>query len=103
MSSADEKPKTWIGRWYHRLWAGRPEVEKKRINSLVVLVLYTVGFIYFIVYLSILNSVNRNKTGTTVKHWWGGDPPELVQLKEEQEREIEASFKLLRKPVSGGR
>jgi len=103
MSSDEQTPRTWIGRLYKRWWADRPLADKKRINSLIVLVLYTFGFIYFVIYLSILNSVNRNKTGTTVKNWFGGDPPELVRLREEQEKEIRDSFNLLRKPVSGGR
>jgi hypothetical protein len=100
--SSEEKPKSLIGRVYHWLWGGRPLAEKKRINSLIVLCLYTVAFLYFVIYLSILNSVNRNKTGSTVKNWFGGDPPELVRLKEQQQKDIENSFKLLRKPVSGG-
>ncbi|QPJ61112.1 MAG: hypothetical protein G3M70_04095 [Candidatus Nitronauta litoralis] len=99
----EDKPKFVIGRIYDWAWGGRPEKERKRINSLVVLGLYTFGFLYFVIYLSILNSVNRNKTGMTVKNWFGGDPPELVQLKKERQQQIDNSFKLLRKPVSGGR
>ncbi len=101
--SQEDKPKSALGRLYHRLWAGRTDAEKKRINSMFVLILYTASFVYFVIYLSILNSVNRNKTGMTVKNWFGGDPPELVRLKEERQQQIEDSYKLLRKPVSGGR
>jgi len=84
-------------------WFNKPEQERKRLKSFIPLVLYTIGFIYFVIYLSILNSVNRYNMGSTVKSWFGGDTPMLRQLKEEQEREIEESFQGLRKPVSGGR
>ncbi len=100
--SEEDQPKSVLGRIIDWLWSGRSHKEKKRINSLIVLSLYTFGFLYFVIYLSILNSVNRNKTGMTVKNWFGGDPPELVQLKKERQEQIENSFKLLRKPVSGG-
>ncbi len=101
MSSDEENPKSWVGRIYHKVWGGRTLAEKKRINSLVVLTMYTLGFLYFVIYLSILNSVNRNKTGSTVKNWFGGEPPAIIEAREEQEREIKESFKLLRKPVYG--
>ncbi|MGP0566011.1 hypothetical protein ACTRW9_01665 [Nitrospina sp. 32_T5] len=89
--------------YWKEWWFKKPETERKRLKSFIPLVLYTFGFVYFVIYLSILNSVNRYKTGDTVKSWFGGDRPELVKLKEEQEREIEKSYKALRKQVSGGR
>ncbi|NIQ02349.1 MAG: hypothetical protein GWM98_19760 [Nitrospinaceae bacterium] len=86
-----------------RWWFSKPETERKRIKSFIPLVLYTFGFLYFVIYLSILNSVNRYKSGSTVKSWFGGDRPEIVKMKERQEKEIQESFKALRKKVSGGR
>ena len=53
-------------------------------------------------YLSILKTVNRYNTGTAVKSWFGGDLPEVVLLKEQQRKDIEDSFKGMRKRVSGG-
>ena len=99
----EAQPRSFLGRWYRWIWADRSEIEKKRVNSMLVLFLYTGAFVYFVIYLSILNSVNRNNTGRTVKNWFGGDPPELVQLKKERQQQIDDSYKLLRKPVSGGR
>jgi hypothetical protein len=58
---------------------------------------------YGIIYLSILNTVNRYKTGTTVKHWFGGDNEEIKAAKIKEKRDIEESFNNLRKRVSGGR
>lgn len=89
--------------YWKEWWFSKPEQERKRLKSFIPLILYTVGFVYFVIYLSILNSVNRYNTGNTVKSWFGGDTPALVKLKEEQEKEIKESFKGLRKPVSGGR
>ena len=84
-------------------WEDKPEQERKRIRSYGPLILYTVAILYGIVYLSILNTVNRYNTGSAVKSWWGGDLPEVVQLKEQQQKDIKDSFKGLRKRVSGGR
>ncbi len=84
-------------------WQDKPEREKKRIRSFGPLILYTVAVFYGVIYLSILNTVNRYNTGTAVKSWWGGDLPEVVKLKEQQKKDIEESFKALRKRVSGGR
>ncbi len=84
-------------------WEDKSEQERKRIRSYGPLVLYTVAVLYGVVYLSILNTVNRYNTGSAVKSWFGGDLPEVVLLKEQQRKEIEASFKGMRKRVSGGR
>ena len=84
-------------------WGDKSEQERKRIRSYGPLILYTVAVLYGVVYLSILNTVNRYNTGTAVKSWFGGDLPEVVLLKEQQRKEIEDSFKGMRKRVSGGR
>ena len=84
-------------------WEDKSEQEKKRIRSYGPLFLYTVAVFYGVIYLSILNTVNRYNTGTAVKSWFGGDLPEVVLLKEQQRKEIEDSFKGMRKRVSGGR
>lgn len=88
--------------WY-RLWGHKSDAEKKRIKSFIPLLLYTVGFAYGVIYLSILNTVNRDKVGTTVKSWFGGDRPEVVAAREREKREVQESFSALRKKVSGGR
>ncbi len=88
--------------WY-RLWGHKSEAEKKRIKSYIPLLLYTFGFAYGVIYLSILNTVNRNKVGTTVKSWFGGDRPEVVAAREREKLEVKESFNLIRKRVSGGR
>ncbi len=51
--------------WY-RLWDHRSLKEKRRLRSLVPWILYGIAVFYGIIYLSILNTVNREKTGTTV-------------------------------------
>ena len=33
-----------------------------------------------------INTVNRNKVGTTVKSWFGGDRPEVVAAREQEKR-----------------
>lgn len=96
----------WLILKWRRLqewWDDKPPQEKKRVKSFFPLILYAAFVLYGVIYLSILNSVNRYKTGTTVKSWWGGDAPEIIDLKEKQAREIEESFKALRKRVSGNR
>jgi hypothetical protein len=88
---------------WHRLWGHKSEAEKKRIKSFIPLILYTFGFAYGVIYLSILNTVNRDKVGTTVKSWFGGDRPEVVAAREREKSEVLGSFSGLRKRVSGGR
>ncbi len=87
--------------WY-RLWDHRSQREKKRLRSLVPWILYGIAVFYGIIYLSILNTVNREKTGTAVKSWFGGDSQEIIDAREKEEAEIKESFKFLRKRVSGG-
>ncbi len=90
-------------RQYQAWWANKPEQEQRRLKSFLPWILYAGFVLYGVIYLSILNSVNRYRTGTTVKSWWGGDAPQIIDMKEKQAKEIEASFKGLRKRVSGNR
>lgn len=96
--SKDKKKETL----WHRLWEHKSPEEKKRVRSYVPLILYTVAVFYSVVYLSILNSVNRGKSGTTVKSWWGGDQDIFVAKREQEKKEVLDSFKAARKRVSGG-
>jgi len=84
-------------------WESKPKQEKKRLTSFLPWLLYGIVVMYGVIYLSVLSSVNRYKTGTTVKSWWGGDAPAVARMRQEQAQEIEDSFKELRKKVSGGR
>ena len=93
----DEKVTLW-----HRLWDHRSQREKKRLRSFIPWVLYGIFIFYGIIYLSILNTVNREKTGTAVKSWFGGDSQEIIDARQREESEIKESFKFLRKRVSGG-
>jgi hypothetical protein len=87
--------------WY-RLWDHKSLKEKQRLRSLVPWILYGIAVFYGIIYLSILNTVNREKTGTAVKSWFGGDRQEIIDARELEERQIKESFKSMRKRVSGG-
>jgi hypothetical protein len=93
----DEKVTLW-----HRVWGHRSQREKKRLRSFIPWVLYGIFIFYGIIYLSILNTVNREKTGTAVKSWFGGDSQEIIDARQREESEIKESFKFLRKRVSGG-
>jgi hypothetical protein len=64
--------------------------------------LYGILVFYGIIYLSILNEVNRERTGVTVKTGFGGDTQAIVDAREKEEAEIKESFKFSRKRVSGG-
>ena len=90
------------GTLWHRLWGHKSEKEKTRIRSFIPYALYTGAVLYGVIYLSILNSVNRHNAGMTVKTWWGENQPDLAGLKKKQEQEIKDSFKAPRKRVSGG-
>jgi hypothetical protein len=93
----DEKESLW-----YRLWDHKSLKEKQRLRSLVPWILYGIAVFYGIIYLSILNTVNREKTGTAVKSWFGGDRQEIIDAREREERQIKESFKAMRKRVSGG-
>ncbi len=88
--------------WY-RLWDHKSEQEKQRLKSYIPLFLYTAAFVYGVIYLSILNTVNRYNSGATVKSWFGGDRPEVIAARQKEKTQIEESFSQLRKRVSGGR
>ena len=94
----DEKESLW-----YRLWDHRSLKEKKRLRSFIPYILYGGLVFYGIIYLSILNTVNRERTGTTVKTGFGGDSKEIIEARQREEREIKESFGALRKRVSGGR
>ena len=99
----DQKKEFWWERLY-QWWVSKEEKEKKRLKSFIPLVLYTIAFIYGVIYLSILNTVNRSKGMDAVKSWYGGDRPEIVKALEREKEGQENSFKKLsRKQVSGGR
>ena len=87
--------------WY-RLWDHRSPKEKRRLRSFIPYFLYGLLVFYGIIYLSILNTVNREKTGTTVKTGFGGDSKEIIEARQREEGEIKESFGALRKRVSGG-
>ena len=93
----DEKESLW-----YRLWDHRSQKEKKRLRSLIPYILYGGLVFYGIIYLSILNTVNRERTGTTVKTGFGGDSQEIIEARQREEGEIKESFKFSRKRVSGG-
>ena len=93
----DEKESLW-----YRLWDHKSLKEKQRLRSLIPWLLYGIAVFYGIIYLSILNTVNREKTGTTVKSWFGGDRQEIIDAREREEHQIKESFKAMRKRVSGG-
>jgi hypothetical protein len=88
---------------WQKFWTDKSPEEKKRIRSFVPLFLYTFAVMYGVIYLSILNTVNRDKVGTTVKSWFGGDKPEVVAARERDKQALKDSFNGLRKRVSGGR
>ncbi|MBT6409446.1 MAG: hypothetical protein HOK16_08235 [Nitrospina sp.] len=95
-------PKSKKGSLWYRLWDHRSVKEKKRLRSFIPYVLYGILVFYGIIYLSILNEVNRERTGVAVKTWFGGDSKAIIDAREREETEIKESFKALRKRVSGG-
>ena len=85
-------------------WNNKGATEQKRLKSFIPLSLYTIAFIYGVIYLSILNTENRSKGMDAVKSWYGGDRPEIVRALTREKEDQENSFKkLIRKQVSGGR
>ena len=84
-------------------WNNKGEAEQKRLKSFIPLSLYTIAFIYGVIYLSILNTVNRSKGMDAVKTWYGGDRSEIVRALTREKEDLESSFKMIRKRVSGGR
>ena len=85
-------------------WNNKGGAEQKRLKSFIPLSLYTIAFIYGVIYLSILNTVNRSKGMDAVKTWYGGDRSEIVRALTREKEDLENSFKsMIRKRVSGGR
>lgn len=100
MESKDENENSLL----YRLWLHKSPQERKRIKSFIPLILYTGAFIYGVIYLSILNTVYRDQTGTAVKRGWSQSLTEEERRKlKKVQREIKASFKGMRKRVSGER
>ena len=85
-------------------WENKGEAEQKRLKSFIPLTLYTIAVIYGVIYLSILNTVNRGKGMDAIKSWYGGDRSEIVRALNKEKDYLENSFKkMIRKRVSGGR
>ena len=76
-------------------WNKKGEVEQKRLKSFIPLSLYTIAFIYGVIYLSILNTVNRSKGMDAVKTWYGGDRSEIVRALTREKEGLENSFKAM--------
>ena len=84
--------KTPWKRLYH-WWHSKEEVEQKRLKSFIPLTLYTIAVIYGVIYLSILNTVNRGKGMDAIKTWYGGDRSEIVNaLQTRRKKYLENSF-----------
>ena len=102
MNSGQEKKSWWkrLGNW----WGSKPELEQQRLKSFIPLFLYAVAVIYGVIYLSILNTVNRGKGMDAVKTWYGGDRPEIVRALKAEKEGLKSSFEnRIRKQVSGNR
>ena len=88
----------------YQWWHSKEEVEQNRLKSFIPLTLYTIAVIYGVIYLSILNTVNRGKGMDAVKTWYGGDQSEIVRALKREKEDLGNSFKkMIRKRVSGGR
>ena len=99
----NSQKKTFWQRLNH-WWHSKEKVEQKRLKSFIPLTLYTIAVIYGVIYLSILNTVNRGKGMDAIKTWYGGDRSEIVNALQEEKEYLENSFqKMIRKRVSGGR
>ena len=94
-TKTDQKDKFWWKRLYH-WWDIKGEKEQKRLKSFIPLALYTIAFIYGVIYLSILNTVNRSKGMDAVKTWYGGDRSEIVRALTREKEDLESSFKMIR-------
>jgi hypothetical protein len=99
-----KKQKKTLWRRLHLWWYGKEEAEQKRLKSFIPLTLYTIAVIYGVIYVSILNTVNRGKGMDAIKTWYGGDRSEIVRALKREKEGLENSFKkIIRKRVSGGR
>lgn len=85
-------------------WISKPEKERKRLKSFIPLIAYTLAFVYFVIWKSILDTQYRNrKDSVVIKNWFGGDRLEVIAAREKEIRDIRESYNELRKRVSGGR
>ena len=101
---AFKNQKNTLWRRLHLWWHGKEEAEQKRLKSFIPLTLYTIAVVYGVIYLSILNTVNRGKGMDAIKTWYGGDRSEIVKALKEEKEYLGNSFKtMIRKRVSGGR
>ena len=90
--------KKLFGKRLYQWWHNKGEVEQRRLKSFIPLSLYTIAIIYGVIYLSILNTVNRGKGMDAIKTWYGGDRSEIVKALEEEKEYLENSFqKMIRK------
>ena len=102
-SAKDQRKKSYWKRLDH-WWKNKGEAEQKRLKSFITLTLYTIAVVYGVIYLSILNTVNRGKGMDAIKSWYGGDRSEIVRALNKEKDYLENSFKkMIRKRVSGGR
>ena len=102
--NAFKNQKKTLWKRLYQWWHNKGEVEQRRLKSFIPLSLYTIAIIYGVIYLSILNTVNRGKGMDAIKTWYGGDRSEIINALEEEKEYFENSFqKMLRKRVSGGR
>jgi len=102
--NAFKNQKKTLWKRLYQWWHNKGEVEQRRLKSFIPLSLYTIAIIYGVIYLSILNTVNRGKGMDAIKTWYGGDRSEIINALEEEKEYLENSFqKMIRKRVSGGR
>ena len=98
----NQKKNPW--KRFYQWWQNKGEAEQKRLKSFIPLTLYTIAVIHGVIYLSILNTVNRGKGMDAIKTWYGGDRPEIVKALKEEKEYLGNSFKkMIRKRVSGER
>ncbi|PIQ95781.1 MAG: hypothetical protein COV67_13085 [Nitrospinae bacterium CG11_big_fil_rev_8_21_14_0_20_56_8] len=108
MDNTEKNKKDGKGRlpWWKRLgrwWAETPEAEQRRLKSFLPLIAYTIAFVYFVIWKSILDTQYRNRTSSAViQNWFGNDDPATIAMIE-QKKAMDESFKELRKRVAGGR
>ena len=102
--NAFKNQKKTLWKRLYQWWDNKGGVEQRRLKAFIPLSLYTFAIFYGVIYLSILNTVNRGKGMDAIKTWYGGDRSEIVKALKEEKEYLENSFqKMIRKRVSGGR